>query len=325
MTDPNILDLSIPDPWGDLPGYALNALNPDERARVDALLATSSEAREELRCYMEAAENLSLMAAQAEPSDHVRMLLLAQVDRDIHLIDVAREESRSMRPRPALRSRIVGAVLRPAGIAYAGTAAALISVIAIAVIFGMENARLDSEVELLRSDVQVELAQVAELRSLFEGINAQFASQDEDVARLTAVNAALNEALQNQQWLTYVTQNREFRVPDYFVGGTEAPEASGMLALRNFGDQAVFLVSGLPPAPENYQYVLSLVRSSVPEAVATFQVNEAGMAKVEFELPDNIVQYDSATVSLEPTGSVIDGEVTAPSGPEFMKASETPR
>jgi hypothetical protein len=61
-------------------------------------------------------------------------------------------------------------------------------------------------------------------------------------------------------------------------------------------------VSGLPSAPDNYQYVLSLVRDGVQEAVANFQVNEAGMVKVDFELPNNIVQYESATVSLEPTG-----------------------
>ena len=49
MTDPNSLDFTVPDPWGDLPAYALNALSPDERARVDALLEVSVEARNELR------------------------------------------------------------------------------------------------------------------------------------------------------------------------------------------------------------------------------------------------------------------------------------
>ena len=322
MTDPNSLDFTVPDPWGDLPGYALNALSPEERSRVEDLLESSAEARDELRDYMEAAENLSLMATQAYPSDRVRMLLLAQADRDIHLIDVAREEARSMRPR---RSLTVGAVLRPARIAYAGTAAALIAVIAIAVIFGIENSRLDSDVDLLRSDVEAQVAQVAELRTIVEATTAQFASQDADVARLTAVNVALNEALQNQQWLTYVTQNREFRVPNYFVGSSQAPEANGTLAIKNFDDQAVFLVSGLPPAPDKYQYVLSLVRNGVAEGIATFQVNEAGMAKVEFELPNNIVQYESAVVSLESTDSTMNDGITVLSGPEFMTASESPR
>jgi hypothetical protein len=149
-----------------------------------------------------------------------------------------------MAPR---RSRTGGALLQPASVAYAA-AAVVISVIAIAVIFGMENARLDTELSSLRSDVEVEQAQVAELRTLVEGTNAQFATQDIEVARLTAVNAALNKTLQNQQWLTYVTQNRELRIPNYFVGGPQAPEASGTLALKNFGDQAVLPVSGLRSA-----------------------------------------------------------------------------
>lgn len=322
MTDPNSLDFTVPDPWGDLPGYALNALSPEERSRVYDLLAVSPEARDELRSLLEAAENLSYLVTQAEPWERVRRLLLAQADTDIHLSDVAREDARSIRPR---RSISVRSVLNPARIAYTGVAAALIAVLGVAVMFSAENSRLDSEVGQLRADMQTELAQVTELRSMVEDTNAQFISQDEEVARLTAVNAAVNEALKNMQWLTYVTQNREFRVPNYFVGNAQAPEANGTLAVKNFDDEAVFLVSGLPPAPDNYQYMLSLVRDGVPEAVATFQVNEAGMARVDFKLPDNIGQFERAVVSLEPLGSQFGSDVMALSGPEVMTASESPR
>ncbi len=315
MTDPNSLDFTVPDPWGDLPGYALNALTPDERARVDALLETSPEARDELRRYMEAAESLADLSPAVEPSDRVRKLLLAQVDSDIHLMDVAREDARSVLPQktPLLRT-----LLKPARVAYAGTAAALISVVAIAVIFGVENSRLNSEVVQLRDDVETEIAELATLRESVEDAQAKFAVQDAEVARLTAVNAALNDALRDQQWLTFVTQNKEYRVPEYLEGSAQAPEANGTLAVKNFDDLAVFLVSSLPPAPEGYQYMLSLVRDGVPDPVATFQVNEAGMARVEFKLPDNIVQYERAVVTLEQ----LNGDVEVLSGPEVMSASD---
>lgn len=316
MTDPNSLEFTVPDPWGDLPGYALNALTADERARVEALVESSPEARDELRRYMEAAENLGKLAREAEPSARVRRLLLAQVDSDIHLMDVAREDARSVLP---IRTSIFSALIKPARIAYAGTAAALISVVAIAVVFGLENSRLNSEVGDLRTVVETELAEVDDLRVSVNDMSAQFAEQDVEVARLIAVNAALNEALKDQQWLTYVTQNREYRVPEYLEGSSAAPEANATLAVKNFDDPAVLLVSSLSPAPEGYQYVLSLVRDGVPDPVATFQVNEAGMARVEFDLPDNIVQYESVFVTLEP----LNGDMDTLSGSEVLIASES--
>ncbi len=318
MTDPYSLDFTFPDPWGDLPGYALNALTPNEKARVDALLESSPEARDELRRFMEAAENLVHLVPDAEPSERVRRMLLAQADSDIHLMDVAREDARSAEPP---KTPILRMLFKPARVAYAGTAAALISVVAIAVIFGVENSRLNSEVGQLRTDVESELAVVTKLSDSVAETNAQFASQDAEVARLTAVNAALNEAVKNQQWLTYVTQNEEYRVPNYLEGSSEAPEANGTLAVRNVDDLAVFLVSSLPPAPEGYQYMLSLVRNGAPESVATFQVNEAGMARVEFNLPDNIARYQGAIVTLER----LDGDAEANSGTEVMAASEGQR
>ncbi len=316
MTDPDSLDFTVPDPWGDLPGYALNALSPDERARVDALVESSPEARDELLRYMEATDNLRILAKDAVPSARVRRLLLAQVDSDIHLMDVAREDAQSVVP---LKTPFLQVLLKPARVAYAGTAAAVISVVAIALVFGLENSRLDSELTQLRNDVQNDRGEIDGLRASVDGINAEFATQDAEVTRLTAVNAALNQALKDQQWLTYVTQNKEYRVPEYLEGGSQAPEANGTLAVKNFDDLAVFLVSSLPPAPDGYQYMLSLVRDGVPDPVATFQVNEAGMARVEFELPDNIVQYESAIVTLERS----DGDAEVLAGPQVMTAAES--
>ncbi|MDA0676798.1 MAG: hypothetical protein O2788_02190, partial [Chloroflexi bacterium] len=190
-----------------------------------------------------------------------------------------------------------------------------------AIFFGIENSRLGSEMAQLRMDREADMAQVADLRQSMDEASAQFDAQEAEVARLNAVNTGLNEALKNQQWLTYVTQNREFRVPNYFVGGPGAPEANGTLAVKNFDDLAVFLVSGLPPAPDGFQYGLTLMRDGVPEQVATFQVNEAGQARVEFELPDSIAQFESAMVVLNP----VDPSNTTVSGLEVMQVSQTNR
>ena len=53
------------------------------------------------------------------------------------------------------------------------------------------------------------------------------------------------------------------------------------------------------------------------EPVATFQVNDAGQARVEFELPQTIDAYSSAMVTMEPIGSTAD----EPAGPEVLISS----
>lgn len=297
MSDINRLEDPYDSPWDDLPAYALNALTKAERARVEALLRRSAEARAELEQYLKSVEGLGLLARQVEPPARVREGILAQAERDVHLMNIARQEARSATPR--FGERIAG-WLRPARVAYAGAAAGIIAIVGIAVIFGMENSRLNSEVDGLREQVAAESERYEDLERSVQVSSTQVASQEDEVARLTAVNAALNEALKNQQWLTYVTNSREFEVPNWLVGGPEAPEANGTLAVRYFDDAAVFLVSGLPPAEDGYQYMLWLVRGGTPEAVASFQVNEGGMARVEFELPDRAEVYESVLVSKEP-------------------------
>ncbi len=303
MTDPDNLDFTVPDPWGDLAGYALNALSPEERERVDALLESSPEARDELRRFTEAAENLAHLAPDVEPSYRVKRLLMAQVDSDLHLRGVAQEDARAVNPpsTPLLRR-----LLRPVHVAYTGAAAAIVALVAVTAVSITENSRLDSDLASLRQDIEQSRGELAALQTSIDEAQAHFVVQDAEVARLRTINAGLEEALKNQQWLTFVTQNREYRVPEYLEGSAEAPEAIGTLAVKNFDDEAVFLVSSLAPAPQGYQYMLSLVQDGVPTPVAAFQVNEAGQGRVEFVLPGSISEYDSAVVTLEAFGTIDD-------------------
>jgi hypothetical protein len=319
MTKLENTDSQNSSPREDLPAYALNALTADERRRVEAYLSQYPEAWEELVQYMEAAEHVGLgaPAPAAEVILQVRENILSQADRDIFLTRLAKQEARSV--RPGFARRVFGAWLRPARVAYAGTSAALMAVIGLSVVFGLENSRLKSEVDTLRTDVSSELGKVQELRDSVDANSQVVASQESEIARLTAVNAALNEALKNQQWLTYVVQNEEFRVSDLITGGSQAPEATGVLTVsESVADEAVLLVMGLPPAPEGYQYQLWLMRGSIAEPMASFQVNAAGMARVEFKLPADISLYGSAIVTRERTGV----EDTGMPGTQVMTASE---
>ena len=316
MTDLDNSDGINSSPREDLPAYALNAPTADERRRVEAYLRQDPEAWEELVQYLEAAEHVGAAVVSQDPPPRIREIILSQADRDIFLTHVAHEEALSVRPGMGDRLKVW---LRPARMAYAGTSAALLAVISLSIVFGMENARLKSEVGDLRSEIAEELGQVQALRESVEANSLLVTSQESEVARLTAVNAALNEALKNQQWLTYVTQNEQFQVPNWFTGGPQAPEATGTLAVKSFSDEAVLLVTGLPPAPQGYQYTLWLVSSASTEPVASFQVNTAGMARVEFKLPSLTATYDSAIVTREPMTEDDNGLP----GAEVMSASDS--
>lgn len=301
MTDPDTFENTYDSAWEDLPAYALNALDKPARANVEALLRRSAEARAELEQHLKTVEGLGRLARQVEPPARIRENILDQADRDVHLMNVAREEARSV--LPTFNQRIA-AMLHPARVAYVGAAAAFVAVLGFAVVFGVENARLNSEVGELREEYAADSARFEELENAVQSTSDRFSDQEAEVARLTAVNSALGEALKNQQWLTYVTNSREFSVPNWLVGGADAPEANGTLAVKYLDDSAVLLVSGLSPAPEGHQYMLWLVRQEVPEPVASFQVNEGGMARVEFDLPSNINAFDGVLVSRELTSDV---------------------
>lgn len=314
MTKLDDSDSQNSSPRDDFPAYALNALTPEERRRVEAYLSQHPEAWEELVEYLEATEHIGVGAPAAEPPLSIREVIVSQADRDIFLTRVARQEARSA--SPSFKERFA-VWLRPARMAYAGTTAALLAVVGIAVVFGLENARLKTQVGSLRDDMSVEVAKVDELHESVSQNNGVVATQQAEIARLTNVNAALNEAIKNQQWLTYVTENEEFHVSDLFVGSPQAPQAAGVLSVKNLDDDAVFLVNGLPPAPDGYQYMLWIVGDSGTEPVASFQVNEAGQARVEFKLTAKVGAYQSAVVTQEPTSST----VTASPGSEVMVTS----
>jgi anti-sigma-K factor RskA len=98
-------------------GYALDALDESERDRVEALLETSEEAREELRSLSEVAAALAVGVAGPEPPAGLRERIVAE----------ARAEGRVVVPfeRPVRRSRPVVPLLSLAAAAAAVLAVGL--------------------------------------------------------------------------------------------------------------------------------------------------------------------------------------------------------
>ncbi len=89
-------------------GYALDALEPDDHARAKELLATSEEAREELRAYSEVAAAMATAASGPTPRPELR-------DR---ILDGARAEPQNVVSLEGYRrSRVVPALAATAALA----------------------------------------------------------------------------------------------------------------------------------------------------------------------------------------------------------------
>jgi anti-sigma-K factor RskA len=82
-------------------GYALHALEPDDEARAKELLATSEEAREELRAFSEVAAAMATAAAGPAPRPELRERILDAARAEPQNV-VSLEQHRRSRLVPAL-------------------------------------------------------------------------------------------------------------------------------------------------------------------------------------------------------------------------------
>ena len=82
-------------------GYALDALDDDERARAEALLASSEEAREELRAYSDVATAMATAVSGPAPPAELRERVLEAVRAEPQNV-VSLEERRRSRVTPVL-------------------------------------------------------------------------------------------------------------------------------------------------------------------------------------------------------------------------------
>jgi len=116
-------------------GYALDALEPDERARAKELLERSEEARDELRAFTEATAAMATAASGPAPPPGLR-------DR---VLDAARADRETVVPLASRR--------RPRLVTVLGAAAAVAAVVAVAL--GLWGLSVSSDLD----DSQAALAQ----------------------------------------------------------------------------------------------------------------------------------------------------------------------
>jgi hypothetical protein len=317
--------------------YILDALDDEEeRVAVEALIEADSAARAEFDELTEAAALLAIAVPTVTPPARLKARILELATSSpvpgpgplAPMVSITE-------PSPATRwSRIFQS-------GYAVSAAAAVLVLVAVGALGIQNNRLGDEIDLLRSDLNVEAEAVASLRAdlsatlldsetrvasmkgdmdqMEDEVGATAAMvvhQEEMVSELAIANAALRVALRDQSWMTYVAMKEDYRVESWLDDNQAVSSASGIFAVRVIGNEAVFQVNGLERPKNGFAYTLWLLGNGDPIAVTQFEVSEIGSATVAFLLPAPFFQYSSLVVTQER----IDSVGSQPSDVQFLSA-----
>jgi len=130
-------------------GYALGALEADDRARFEALLASGdTEARAALRDFEAAVVDLAAETAEAPPAA-VKAALMARIDAEDHSRGALTQALSAARPAPARRSIWT---LVTAGAMAAGIAAIAVG-LAVSTVYDRRISRLAQEQLLLKQEL----------------------------------------------------------------------------------------------------------------------------------------------------------------------------
>ena len=214
---------------------------------------------------------------------------------------------------------------------YAPAAAAAVLALIVAGGLSFQNNQLGNEIDTLRAEIAVESAVVANLKSDLSttvsdsetrvatmktemdqmeddfGTTADLVvHQEQMVSELATANEALRQAIRDQSWLTYVAMNEDYQLASWLASEQTAVQsnASGLIAVRMVGNEAVFEVHGLPQPQPGKAYTLWLLGNGHPQPVSQCEVSEIGSATVVFLLPAPLQYYSSVAVTQEQVNDV---------------------
>ncbi|HUP21596.1 MAG TPA: anti-sigma factor [Thermoanaerobaculia bacterium] len=275
----------------ELVAYLLDALEPEERAAVEARLSTSSASRRDVRAWTETLARLGeASAVLTSPSDITRARVLAEVRRelDASATDEAApidEETAGDDLELELEPDVDEPISRPHLSNFLAIAAAVAALmLGVAALWRMSIA--DQRLEAYRAERAAEQEQILQLlgetRTRVDGL-------DEQVGR---IDSAVR------------TMSFPARQSVVLAGLESAPRASGVAHLRSDQQSAVFQAFGLPPLSPERTYQLWSIRTGSPVSAGIFQVDAGGDATVEVgELPPQ-AEIDAWAVTVEPAGGV---------------------
>lgn len=265
-----------------LAGYALGALEPDERDFIARNLPRRPAWRRELETYREVANQLAYAPEAIDVPIRARAAVLAQID--------------------AIESDI------PIGsnVAWNATLPALLSVEP-----QTQPGGWPRRLPRIAMTVAVPAIVVAIIFAMYTVImHDQFSEQQDELAAYQEVQGNTVEVLTSDSQSQRVIELVETR---------QAPLARGRLFIDYHANSAMLVARDLPRLPDDQTYVVWMVIDTVANEfarVGVLEVNETGTGQLIINPPDAFDRYLTVTVTRED-----ENDTHKPSGPEVMAAS----
>ncbi|MBP1464534.1 anti-sigma factor [Candidatus Chloroploca sp. M-50] len=285
-----------------LAAFALGALDLDEQAELEALLATSPAHQKELRQLREVAALLPYATLAAEPPAHVKTQLFARVEAD--------RATRLQAPAPSAAAPRVGRHMRRWMLpGFAVVLAVIVFALGnLTLMLSSTVRRLDEANRELTTAIAELQQSLTETQARQETLSGQLAaSQDQWLAisdqwlasedRIGQLNARL---AYDQQIVTFVSApgvaTREL------VPARPDASARGEMYMYPGEPNAVVLFSGLPTLETGEVYQFWLADGSSEVAAGTFQVDHTGIARLVVQAPREVNAFQRVMVTIEPDG-----------------------
>ncbi|HZY42893.1 MAG TPA: anti-sigma factor [Anaerolineae bacterium] len=244
--------------------YALGALSDEERAQVDAYVATDPAAGARLDEALRTAAVMPVSAAPVEPRPRVKSQLMARVYADARVqAGAARRAAPIISPR---RSRFdLTWLFETRFFKIALLAVSTVAIVAVALL-AVWAASLNAEVARLRQETAMLQQQLSAQRDVL----AQIASP---------------------------------QVQAMSISGTDfQPQAHGQMLADPRAHTAILVVSDLKALPTDRVYQFWLIRGQAPISGGIFRVDDQGQAILPIDLADTVGSFDAMGVSIEPAG-----------------------
>ncbi|GAB4427531.1 MAG: anti-sigma factor [Chloroflexi bacterium OHK40] len=277
--------------------YALGALDPEDRAAVEALLATSPEHQEELRQLREAIALLPYAAQPVTPPERVRERLFARIEASRATAPVVRPQA-AVRPRLRWLMPALTAVLATVVLAFGGLTLSLSSAVAR---LEATNRELVSTLGVLQqalADTQARqetlAAQLAEGQRQLSSVNEQLAASEERITQLRA------ELAQDEYVISFVSAPGV--ATRQLTASRTDISAQGEMYMYPGESSAVVLFSGLPVLQPGQVYQFWLADGQTQVAGGTFVVDATGIGHIVVQAPREVNAFSEVMVTIEPAG-----------------------
>lgn len=262
----------------DLSLFALDALDPDERAAIqDHLSSGCATCQRELATWREVVGAMALNEQGSVPPDLKPALM--------------------QRLRPDTRPSVVPLRRRPRWVPIALPLAAAAVVL---LTFGVVRyLALRRDLEAQRQVVMRTSNELAATQDALQRLTEQLAEKEQDVRALRAALAVVEEpGLQ----LAHLKQT------------ATAPPAEGHLLISAKTGRALFYGFDLPPAPAGKVYELWwITEREGPLDAGVFQPDPKGLGRLEAAMPTEAGAIKATAVTIEPAGGV-----AKPTGPMIL-------